>query len=271
MHSNYLHHNKYTSLFFLLLTILIFFYIVSFSYRWIEAEKHREFGFAVQKIKYYNLTKYEAIQGLSYIDNMPLLKYMLGLSYLELGEYENAINVLNSSLEETPYDTNALFNLSLSYRKLGRYQEELETLKKLVKIKPKHFRAQAAMARIYYVLNDVPKASEVYNKMKIYFIKQKNRQDFHPHYEIIGRTAILVKDYKFAKAIFTEFIIKEPTAKNFRILGSIYLAYSIPVEDKAKGIDLFIRALRLDPNIDKKELMLEEIKNFKLDSLNEIK
>jgi tetratricopeptide (TPR) repeat protein len=268
IYSNYLCIGKYIHSLFLLIFIIVFIYIFSFSYHWIQAEKHREFGYAFQKIKYYNLTKYEAIQGLSHIDNMPVLKQMLGLSYLELGEYKNAINILNSSLKETPYNTSALFNLSLSYRKLKMYEKELKILKKIVKIKPQHFRAQAAIARIYFVLDDIPKASEVYNNMKLYFIKQKKRKDFHPYYGIVGKTAILVKDYKFAIAVYTEFLKKTPSAENFKILGSIYLINPKTIEEKSKGIDLFVRALKINPNLEKKELMIKEINNFKLEFKN---
>lgn len=247
----------------LLLSVLFFCY---YSFNWVMAEKYREHAYEFGKSNQFNLTKVATLKSKSYLSNFPDLHNLLGLSYLKLGDNQNAIDTLKQSLVHQPYQSNALFNLSLAYRKAQNYEKELEVLRKLVKINPNHFRAYAAITRIYYILNEIPESEIAYKNMKYYFAKQRNRSGFLPHYDIVGKTAILVKDFEYAKLIYAEYLRKEPKAENFQVLGVLYLRNPNNIQEKAKGVDLFIRSLRLNPNIENGKLMMDEIKQFKLDN-----
>ena len=245
----------------LLLCVLFFCY---YSFSWVMAEKYREHAYEFERNQNFNLTKIATVKSKSHLPNLPDLHNLLGLSFLKLGDNQNAIDTLEHSLRFQPYQSNALFNLSLAYREVKNYEKELEILKKLVKINPNHFRAHAAITRIYYVLNEISNAEIAYKNMKLYFSQQKNRAGFLPHYDLVGKTAILVKDFEIAKLVYTEYVQKEPSAENFQVLGTLYLHNADNIKDRAKGVDLFIRSLKLNPDIDNRELMIDEIRRFKL-------
>lgn len=247
----------------LLLSVLFFSY---YSFNWVMAEKYREHAYEFERNQHFNLTKVASLKSQAHLSNFPDLHNLLGLSYLKSDDDQNAINTLERGLALQPYQSNALFNLSLAYRKAQNYEKELEVLHKLVKINLNHFRAHAAITRIYYVLNEISKAEIAYKNMKLYFFQQKNRSGFSPHYDVVGKTAILVKDFEFAKLVYTEYLQKEPSAENFKVLGTLYLYNTDKIQDRAKGVGLFIKSLKLNPKIDDRKVMIKEIRNFKLES-----
>lgn len=250
---------------FLMIFSVVIFY---FSYSWALSEKYREYAYVFERNHDYGLAKSAAMRSKNYLSFLPDIQNIVGTSELNLGNYKKAIESLMKSINYQPYQSNALFNLSLAYRSLNNFQKELEVLETLTKINPNHFRAHAAMARIYYVLNDLDMANMAYNKMKLYFFKQKDRAGFLPHYDVVGKTAMLVKDFKFAKFIYTEFLKNTPNAENYKILGSLYLI-SNNKPDRRKGVELFKRSLELDPYIKDYKYMESEIKRFLQDDTGE--
>lgn len=120
-------------------------------------KKHPEYSKAWygMGMAYYNLKKYhEAITQLSKYTNKYANEnahYYIGLSYGNIGDFENAINSFNNCINMNPRNIDALLMTARANATLQSHQEVRITLEKLISINPNHTEAEAMM--VYTLLN----------------------------------------------------------------------------------------------------------------------
>jgi tetratricopeptide (TPR) repeat protein len=68
--------------------------------------------------------------------------YLKGLSFLETGQNEEAVEVLRQAVEHDPNDAAAYGKLGVAYATLGQYKEAVVVLKMAIRIKPEIVDAQ---------------------------------------------------------------------------------------------------------------------------------
>jgi len=90
-------------------------------------EELREFAKAAEKYKTY-LSLEPEITWTGYL--------RLGLSYLELGQFEDAVSALKEAAKEKPDDVKIHYNLAEAFQKAGQYEKAQETYEHLAQIDP---------------------------------------------------------------------------------------------------------------------------------------
>ena len=94
-----------------------------------------------EEAKMYFITSYE-------LEKADDVEQMLGLSYFELGEYEQAVNIFKHILKDNPMNINLMLNLAKCYQKMNDKNKALETLDKIVEILPECEEAQEMIREI---------------------------------------------------------------------------------------------------------------------------
>ncbi|NOZ49781.1 MAG: tetratricopeptide repeat protein [Chloroflexi bacterium] len=79
--------------------------------------------------------------------------YFVGESYMELGQGANAIPPLESALEITPTDADALYQLALAQQSLGQFETALTYYHKAVRLVPDFTEAYQGMVESYTALD----------------------------------------------------------------------------------------------------------------------
>lgn len=198
--------------------------------------------------RYLRDEKYKDI--ISYVDSTlkekPKMKGLLaykGRALIELGNNEEAINVLQKAIKLDPSDDGALCNLSWAYYNLGEYEEALKYGKYGMEVNPLDEIILANVGNAYLALGQYDEGIKAYNQaIKI------NSQYANAFY---GRGICYMDTEKYEKAIedFTAYneLITEDTDGLYN-LARAYM-YS---GDKKKAVEVFDSAIKLD----KKDLSL---------------
>ncbi|SFV52775.1 TPR Domain containing protein [hydrothermal vent metagenome] len=190
---------------------------------------------------------------------------LAGSTYLKNGKIREGINFLQKSLEVSPYQTTVLLSLSQAYRSLGNQDKQLETLETFMDIDPKSVRAYCRASILYARKKDQKNANIAYQKARKNFLYFEGRKDFGPYYNEMGKTAKALGDYKFAKYVFSKAIQYNPKdANQYKNLGTIFYYSSKKQGDKLKGVQLFKRALELNPRIKQHKTLREIIRKYKV-------
>lgn len=114
----------------------------------------------------------------------------LGRAYFESGDYENAVISYNKSLEFSPDNFDAWFNLGLAYKSRTKYDEAIEAYNCALKIKPNNPDVFFNLANIYEYKNDTETSLEYYKKAYEY-----NVNDSGIHY-FMGVAHLKLKHWK---------------------------------------------------------------------------
>src|SRR5262249_27222001 len=86
--------------------------------------------------------------------------FALGAAYIDDGDYEKAIPVLDQALQVQPrWET--YYNLGMAYLRARRYGEARVPLDEAVKL-TKDYRAEGTLARFYWLTGDSNKARDTY-------------------------------------------------------------------------------------------------------------
>ena len=89
---------------------------------------------------------------------------LLGIVYLNTGDYEKAINHYNLSLNINPKNPGVFFNLGIIYQKLNNLDKSKESYLKSVEIDPNFIDAYVNLAKVYESEIKMHEANKYYLK-----------------------------------------------------------------------------------------------------------
>jgi tetratricopeptide (TPR) repeat protein len=159
-----------------------------------------------------------------------------GLSFFEMGKYNDANNDLLQAYNIQQDDINLLFPLALSNYKLGKTNEALTLIDKIISSKPdygKAYELKGTIARENGNYEEAVKAIEQYNKVNPYDAKAFNS---------LAETYLNMKALDKAISNVNAAIKLDPTnPESFKIKGMIYLEQNQTDE----GCNNLFKALQL--------------------------
>ena len=82
------------------------------------------------------------------LEKLPDVQNLLGLCYMELGNYEQAKSIFNNLLEKAPMNVNVLLNLAHCCDKLGQNDEALQFAEKITDTFPECEEAQELIRKL---------------------------------------------------------------------------------------------------------------------------
>ncbi len=120
----------------------------------------------------------------------------LGVAYVKLGRFQDAIESYKQAIRIKPDYTDAHYNLGVAYGKLGRSQEAIDEYKQAIRIKPDYTDAYINLGVTYYKLDRYQDAVEPYKQA----IRIKPDADAHYNlgnaYHRLGRWQEAIDEYK---------------------------------------------------------------------------
>ncbi len=105
---------------------------------------------------------------------------------IELGEFAEAIEVLQTSLESNPDDTAAHYNLASCLSRVGRNAEAAEEFRKAIELDPRDRNAMLGLGNAYLRDQKIDEAAAIYRELA-----RQNPTDPEPYYDL----AILYEEY----------------------------------------------------------------------------
>ncbi|MFP8490256.1 protein kinase domain-containing protein [Gracilimonas sp. Q87] len=196
--------------------------------------------------------KYEILNVVTYVDSARIflnkameinseltpVKQTIGLLDLGTGDYEKAIDVFTSILEQEPGNEVAYGGLAEAYDNLGMYEEAEKTYKKAIDLKPGFWLSYKRLGNFYLRKGEYEKALK-----PLYEVVQLT-PDNHDGYSNIGVIYYYMANWEMAKKYFTESYEMEPTYSAASNLGTVNYIES-NYEEAAKYYSL---ALAINPN-----------------------
>ena len=169
-----------------------------------------------------------------------MLYNMIGLSYLELEKYENAIKVLLSANKHIALDASILCNVGIAYKASWNFLEALHYFFQALKINPKHVQSYVNLGNLETTLNKNELALDYY--LKAYTIN--NNLEAVLTYLVLSYSAN--GKFEKAKEIIGELNKKFPNnTKSYQLYSKIH---NYQIEDNHQ------------------KLMLDKIKNQNLNN-----
>jgi len=163
----------------------------------------------------------------------------LGVEYVKMDKFDEAIREFQSALSLRPEDSEALNNLSIVYRKLSRYDEAIKALRDSVRINPRNAKAFNSFGLVYTDLGRFNDAIQEFNSaIKIELRYAELHNNLGVVYIKQGRFDEALKEFELALQIEPRY------AEVFNNLGVTYL--KMGKIDAAKRE--FQNALRIRPD-----------------------
>lgn len=109
----------------------------------------------------------------------------MGYAYYKKGDYINATNTLEKTIEQYPGFPRPVYFLSLVHMKLGKVNEAIDGFKKAVDIDPKYMDAHWDLANAYLRIGDREKAFEHFRIIAESSVENKRREDALEYIELL--------------------------------------------------------------------------------------
>jgi Tfp pilus assembly protein PilF len=179
--------------------------------------------------------------ALKVTNNNYLAYHNLGFAYIELGRYNEAIEVCKQAIRIRSDDSKAHNNLGVAYGCLGRYDESIENCKEAIKIKPNYAKAHYNLGTAYMQTGRYNEAIESY-KQAI-----KIEPDYAPTYCNLGYIYGILGRYNEVIESYKEAIKIEPSlaAGVYYNLGIAYLE----IGDRSSALEEY----KILKNLDKRK------------------
>ena len=230
-------------------TFFMLFFSIT-AYRWVLAEYHYNNITAFKGINENNLVVKAGLKSLKY-NNFPPKTYLrIAEGLIKLGHAETAILYLKKAIDISPFNTRALLILAKIYHS-GASAEDLKYERKILEFilsfDSKNVEALSYLVRSLAKDGRSKDATIVYQRMKNNFEYFKDRHNFGPYHKYVGLVAVSVGDHQYAQYIYHDAVNNFPTVENYINLGMIEFDL---LKNKSKGIEMYKKALAIDPNID---------------------
>ena len=125
-----------------------------------EVEKIRNFFLA----KKFDIVIEKSKKLLKKNSNQSILYNLLGLSYYQLNQTENAINIYLSAIKQMPNDSSIYCNLGLVYQKIEDFNKARKFFLLALDKNPNHFQSYINLGNLENSLNNTKKALNFYLK-----------------------------------------------------------------------------------------------------------
>lgn len=234
---------------------LLLFFVIFFSYKWIMAEYHYLNAQSLLSRENPEMASNAAIKAINYNHWSPNYYFVAGSSLLIHGvnsqnkkSIQQSILFLKKAIDISPFSTPVLLQLARAYRIENNTKGvtmERKVLEFILSFDPMNVNALAALTKNLAETKEGKKAYIVFQRLKIAFEYFKDRSNFGPYHFSVGYIATQVGDYNYAEYIYKDAIEKFPTYKNYILLGFLEFNH---INNKKKAIDLFKKALLINPN-----------------------
>lgn len=169
--------------------------------------------------KFYDARKDEEMPGLD--RQLQSAAYYLGDSYLQLGQADKAVPVLENGVIWSQTDADAMYKLGLAYSAVKEYDKAAAVLQRATAFVPDFLEVYEAMATVYdassqpdlagYARGMVAYSQKDYNKALELLLKAVQAQPgFAPASAGLGLTYEAMGDLKSAKASYETAVILDP-------------------------------------------------------------
>ncbi len=163
----------------------------------------------------------------------------LSKMYLESGEDEKALSLLERAKKEGVQDIRLSAYLADAYRQSKHFAKAVDQINKVIEKYPKNQEYIFIRGRIYFDQGNFDTAREDFNKA--YELDPR----FHKAYFYVGRTAFEQHDYKKAKKIFRHVLDYKPNEGEFRY----WMGRAFEAEDwLTEALDEYRKATTVDAN-----------------------
>ncbi len=152
----------------------------------------------------------------------------LGKSYLKLNETSTSIQVLDRILSIQPENNEALSCISDAYTKQGDYDNALSKLRALLSLSGDNAEIQNRIAFIYYLKKDYDKAINILSGI---ISKEKNSIT---SLELLGDIYVCKKDYSNAAYFYNTIVKYDP--ENVNVYGKLAEVYSDAGDERLNNI-----------------------------------
>jgi len=238
-------------------------FMITMSNRWVLAEYHysnantfrilnkndlQDLG--ANKLNVNELQVKASLKALKYNNFASKFYISAAEGLIKLGHAETAILYLKKAIDISPFNTRALLILARIYRS-GASVEDLKQERKILEFilsfDSKNVKALSYLVRSLAEEGRSKDATIVYQRMKNNFEYFKGRRNFGPYHKDVGFVAVSVGDHQYAQYIYQDAIKDYPTAENYINLGMVEFDL---LKNKDKGIEMYKKALLIDPNVD---------------------
>jgi tetratricopeptide (TPR) repeat protein len=242
----------------MIVTTLFMVFISMTAYRWVLAEYHYNNITAFKGINAHKLVVKAGLKSLEYNSFNQKTYLLIAEGLIKLGHAETAILYLKKAIDISPFNSRALLILAKIYHSgasVGDLKIERKILEFVLSFDSKNVEALSYLVRSLAEEGRSKDATIVYQRMKNSFEYFKGRHNFGPYHKFVGFVAVAVGDHQYAQYIYQDAIKNYPTAENYINLGMVEFDL---LKNEAKGIEMYKKALIVDPNVD----LAEKIKNI---------
>ena len=252
-------------------------FMIIMSNRWILAEYHYSNANAfkilnkndlqslgINKVKVNELQVKASLKALSYNNFSPNFYTVAAEGLIKLGYAETAILYIKKAIDISPFNTRALLVLARIYRSGGSekdLKQERKILEFILTFDPKNVTALSYLVQSLAEEGRSNDAAITYQKMKNSFEYFKGRHNFGPYHKYVGVLAIYIGDYKYAQYIYQDAVNSFPTVENYLMLGVVEFDL---LKNKSKGIEMYKKALELNPDADTTKTIKDVIVQYEL-------
>jgi tetratricopeptide (TPR) repeat protein len=201
-------------------------------------------GVATEVAKYYQMSDRRQIaeqwynSALDHDPNYWPSRLALARMYLESGEDEKALRLLERAKEEGIQDIRLSAYLADAYRQSERFAKAVDQINEVIESFPKNQEYIFIRGRIYFDQGNFDTARGDFNKA--YELDPR----YHDAYFFVGRTAFEQGDYKKAMKIFRHVLDYKPNEGEFRY----WMGRSYEAEDRlTQALEEYRKATAIDP------------------------
>lgn len=165
-------------------------------------------------------------------------RYNLAMAYRAKGDYAQAIDVLTKTLQLSPDYYHALFGLGVCYEETGKYQQAIECFNKVLSLVPQHQQSLIHLGRIYTAVKDYQTAIKIYKEaLNLGNVSCSVYYNLAIAYENCGDTKSAIEYYKLASQKTKD------DAFYYTSLGVMYEKS----KDLEKAKECYLKSLQIDP------------------------
>jgi len=227
---------------------LLFLFVADKSYKWLMGQHHYITALSYMNNGHINSAKNEALIAINYNPLAQEYYHLVAKSLAATVSVESAIPYYKKVIDISPFNTQALLDLSLCYRQIGDTNMEKKVLDFVLRFDPRNVRAAARLVVNLVNNKKHDDANIVYKMLKNNFEYFKGRENFGPYYNEVAKTAMSVGDYKYVSYIYTDLITKNPSSESYATLASIEYYY---LDNKSAGVKYYKKALKINPDMPK--------------------